>query len=127
MTEKDTIWNRFIDEICDRDVATLSPVQKKAVLCFWYDTEMQNGGHSGYLDCYPETNPEELEDAILTVGNKELADNYRRAINDGEEDDPDPEEMLYEADPEEWMEAYDELSSIYEDALNEKKGLLFTF
>ena len=36
---------------------TLSPIQKKAVLCFWYDAEMQNGGHSGYLDCYPETNP----------------------------------------------------------------------
>ncbi len=44
-----------------------------------------------------------------------------------EEADPDHEEMLYEADPEEWMEAYDELSSLYEDALNEKKGLLFTF
>ena len=56
MSEKDTLWNRFIEEICDRDAETLSPIQKKAVLCFWYDAEMQNGGHSGYLDCYPETN-----------------------------------------------------------------------
>lgn len=44
MTEKDTLWNRFIEEICDRDAETLSPIQKKAVLCFWYDAEMQNGG-----------------------------------------------------------------------------------
>ena len=75
MTEKDTLWNRFIEEIGDRDAGTLSPIQKKAVLCFWYDAEMQNGGHSGYRDCYSETNPDELEDAILTIGNKDIADN----------------------------------------------------
>lgn len=38
-----------------------------------------------------------------------------------------PEEMLYEADPEDWMEAYDELCGLYEDVLSQKKGLLFTF
>ena len=95
MTEKDTLWNRFIEEICDRDAETLSPIQKKAVLCFWYDAEMQNGGHSGYRDCYPETTPDELEDAILTVGNKEIADNYRRAITDGEEDDFEETDNAY--------------------------------
>lgn len=73
MTEKDTLWNRFIEEICDHDTETLSPIQKKAVLCFWYDAEMQNGGHSGYLENYPEINPDELADAIMTVGNKEMA------------------------------------------------------
>lgn len=52
-----------------------------------------------------------------------LKDN-RDAAEDAE---PNPEEMLYEADPEEWMEAYDDLCALYEDALNEKKGLLFTF
>ena len=95
MTEKDTLWNKFIEEICDRDTATLSPVQKKTVLCFWYDSEMQNGGYSGYLDCYPEANPDELEDAILTVGNKEMADNYRRAITNGEEDDFEESDNAY--------------------------------
>ncbi len=95
MTEKDTLWNRFIEEICDRDAETLSPIQKKAVLCFWYDSEMQNGGHSGYLENYPDTNPDELEDAILTVGNKEMADNYRRAITDGEEDDFEETDNAY--------------------------------
>ena len=87
MAKKDTLWNRFIEEICDCDTETLSSIQKKAVLCFWYDSEMQNGGYSGYLENYPDTDPDELEDAILTVGNKELAGNYRRAITDGQEDD----------------------------------------
>ena len=86
MTEKDTLWNRFIEEICDRDAETLSPIQKKAVLCFWYDSEMQNGGHSGYLENYPETNPDELEEALSTVANKDIADNYHRAITDDIDD-----------------------------------------
>lgn len=95
MTEKNTLWNRFIEEICDRDAATLSPVQKKAVLCFWYASEMQNGGHSGYLENYPEIDLYELEEAVLTVGNKEMADNYRLAITDGEEDDWEETDNAY--------------------------------
>ena len=95
MTEKDTLWSRFIEEICDRDAETLSPVQNKAVLCFRYDAEMQSGGHSGYLENYPETNPDELEDAILTVGNEEMAYNYRKAITDGEEDDFEETDNAY--------------------------------
>lgn len=38
-----------------------------------------------------------------------------------------PEDLIYEAEPEEWMEAYDDLCSLYEDALSQKKGLLLTF
>lgn len=44
-----------------------------------------------------------------------------------EEAEPDTEEMLYEATQEEWMDAYDELCSLYEDALDDNKGILFTF
>ncbi len=38
-----------------------------------------------------------------------------------------PEGLLYDADSDEWMEAYDDLCSIYEDAVRQNKGLLFTF
>ncbi|MBD5081329.1 MAG: DMP19 family protein [Ruminococcaceae bacterium] len=87
MTEKHLLWNRFIEEICDRDVENLSEIQRTAVLCFWYDAEMNSGGYGSYMDCYPDTDPEELEKAILTVGGKELADNYRKAVSEGEDDD----------------------------------------
>ncbi len=87
MKEKDLKWNRFIEEICDRDVDTLSEMQKNAVLCFWYDAEMNSGGHSGYFDCYPDTIPQELIDAIIAVSYKEIADNYQKALNDGQNDD----------------------------------------
>ena len=68
MAEKDTIWNRFIEEICDRDPETLSLIQKIAVLCFWYDSEMQNGGYSGYIENYPDTIPDELENSYGKTG-----------------------------------------------------------
>lgn len=42
MSEKDLRWNRFIEDICYRDIAELSPIQRKAVLCFWYDAEIKN-------------------------------------------------------------------------------------
>lgn len=95
MTEQDIRWNRFIEEICGRDLPTLSTIQKKAVLCFRYDSEMESGGHSGYMENHPDTNPDELEEALLTVGNKDMVDNYRKAIADGEEDDWEETDNAY--------------------------------
>lgn len=86
MTEKDLRWNRFIEEVCYRDITTLSPIQRIAVLCFWYDAEMNSGGYSGYKDCYPDTDPVELKAAILSVGDQALADHYDRATTEGEKD-----------------------------------------
>lgn len=91
LTEKNKRWNRFIDEICSKDPNELSEIQRAAVLCFWYDAEMQSGGYSGYFDCYPEIKSEELIAAINLIGYKEIADNYQMALaehirDDGEED-----------------------------------------
>ena len=87
MTEKNLRWNRFVEDVCFRDMDTLSEIQKNAVLCFWYDAEMNSGGYSGYMDCYPDTDPEELTAAILAVSYQEIADNYQKAVTEGEQDD----------------------------------------
>lgn len=47
--------------------------------------------------------------------------------NRDEAESAEPEDLLYEAEPDEWMEAYDDLCSLYEEALQQEKGLLFTF
>lgn len=86
MTEKDLLWNRFIEEICSQDVTKLSEIQRMAVLCFWYDAEMNSGGYCSYADCYPDTDIKELEKAILTVGNKAIADNFHKAVTEGKND-----------------------------------------
>lgn len=118
MSEKDLRWNRFIEDICQRDLATLSPIQRKAVLCFWYDAEMNSGGYSGYADCYAETNPDELEEAIMTVGYKEIADNYRKAVTDGAKDDwVETDEAYYEFSP--------SLSECLEQYVEDNKNVVF--
>ena len=86
MTDKDICWNQFIEEVCFRDRSTLSEVQKNAVLCFWYDAEMNSAGHLGFMERYPETDPKELENALLVVGNKDIADNYHKAVIKGKND-----------------------------------------
>lgn len=86
LTEKDKRWNMFIDEVCSMELDELSEIQRAEVLCFWYDAEIQSGGHSGHFDCYPEINPEELISAINLVGYKEISDNYQGALDDGDED-----------------------------------------
>lgn len=93
-------WNYFISDICDKDLDDLNEIQRKAVLCFWYDAEMGSGGHSGYFDCYPDTDPEELYAAIKEIGNKKIADNYKKALKSGEEDDYiETDTAYYDFDP----------------------------
>ena len=87
VNEGDLRWNSFIEDVYCRDIASLSETQKKAVLCFWYDSEMNSGGFSGFADCYPDIDTRELAEAISTVGYKEIADNYLKAATEGENDD----------------------------------------
>lgn len=48
--EPHLLWNAFIDLIAIEDYAVLSPLQRKAHLVFWYDSEVQNGGHAQYFE-----------------------------------------------------------------------------
>ena len=80
-------WNRFIQEVCFRDVNELSQIQKNAYLCFWYDAEMGNNGHEGYFEYHPEVKSEELISALEAVAHPALVDNFRRALREGEKDD----------------------------------------
>lgn len=89
LMEKDKRWNIFIDEVCSMELDELSGIQRAAVLCFLYDAEMQSGGHSGFFDCYPEIEPEELIAAINLIGYKEISDNYKSALDEQAHDDGD--------------------------------------
>ena len=93
--EKNIRWNKFINDVCYRDKTTLPEIQRKAVLCFLYDAEMNSGGYSGYTASYPDTDTEELAEAIRTVGYKEIADNYLKAVNEGENSDHAETDMAY--------------------------------
>ena len=82
-----SLWNKFIDQICSKDLDDLSTIQKNAVLCFLYDTEMESGGHSGFFSIYEDMNYQDLEKAICVVANKKIADNFKEALVKGKKDD----------------------------------------
>jgi hypothetical protein len=44
------VWNAFIDLLAVEHYEDLSATQRKAHLVFWYDSEVQNGGHGQYLE-----------------------------------------------------------------------------
>src|SRR5262245_30840695 len=44
------IWNAFVDLLATEDYGDLSPLQRKAYLVFWYESEVQNGGHGQYFE-----------------------------------------------------------------------------
>ena len=95
MQEKADRWNKFVMEVCFRDLDTLSEVQRKAVLCCLYDNEMNSGGFSGYLDMYEDTDFDELEDALREIASDEIAGNFHKAYTEGEEDDYEATDMEY--------------------------------
>lgn len=109
LSERDERWNTFISDVCFRDESTLSDIQRKAVLCFWYDAEMNSGGFSGYSDVYPDTDLKELEDALREIANDDFADNLCKAINEGEDDGWEKTDMaFYKLEPSltTFLEAY---------------------
>src|SRR5262245_49103291 len=44
------VWNAFVDLIATEDYEEMTPVQRTAHLAFWYDAEVQNGGHHQYFE-----------------------------------------------------------------------------
>ena len=78
----------------------------------------------------------EIDDVIVDPGMEGLGIIDRDEVaeilqilkeNRDEAANAEPEDLLYETEPEEWMEAYDDLCNLYEEALRQKKGLLLTF
>lgn len=43
-------WNAFINLLAKEKYEDLDEVQRIAHLCFWYDSEVQNGGHLQYFE-----------------------------------------------------------------------------
>ena len=45
-----SVWNAFVDLLAQSDAEDLDPRQRPAHLVFWYDSEVQNGGHFQYFE-----------------------------------------------------------------------------
>lgn len=62
------LWNAFVDLIASEDYAHLDDVQRVAHLCFWYDSEVQNGGHLQYFENRGTTLLDETLAALDALG-----------------------------------------------------------
>lgn len=73
----DEIWNRFVDFVVDININTgyenLNDIQKIAYLCFWYDAEVQNGGHLQFFLNESGALAKETEAALIAIGADEQA------------------------------------------------------
>jgi len=49
-TEPYFIWNSFVNILATEDYKKLSDIQQRAQLVFWYENEVQNGGHFQYFE-----------------------------------------------------------------------------
>lgn len=82
------LWNRFIECLANEKFGDdLSEIQQIAKLCFWYDAEMNNGGHCGYFDCYADEDFDNVEKSLIDIGAEEYSKNFKIAIKTGENDD----------------------------------------
>jgi hypothetical protein len=44
------VWNAYVDLLAVEDHRDLVPEQRAAYLVFWYESEVQNGGHLQYFE-----------------------------------------------------------------------------
>lgn len=106
--EPHLIWNAFIDLIAMEEYDTLSPVQRNAQLAFYYDAEVQNGGHHQYFENSAGRRSHETVDALLQLGLGCQAETLRQAIDSWNSKDREPA-----ATPEEFLD--DKLEGEFKD------------
>ena len=61
-------WNAYVDLLAMSDLAELTPLQRVAHLAFWYDSEVQNGGHDQYFANKASFDQAEVAQALETLG-----------------------------------------------------------
>jgi len=80
-------WNRFVADAFSREPSSLSGRFKTAALVLYYDSEVNNGGHSAFFDCYPDISPCDMVSALRSVGADHYANNCEKAYCVGSLDD----------------------------------------
>jgi hypothetical protein len=59
------VWNAFVSVLAMEDYNELSQEQRPAHLVFWYESEVQNGGHLQYFE---NLGTERLADTVEALG-----------------------------------------------------------
>ncbi|MFN7919325.1 MAG: DUF4375 domain-containing protein [Bryobacteraceae bacterium] len=78
--DPNVLWNRFVALLARGDAESLDAVQWPAHLAFWYESEVQNGGHLQFFLNRPDNAPEMTVRALETLGAHSHACILARAV-----------------------------------------------
>lgn len=73
-------WNSFVDLLATEEFDALNSAQRVAHLAFWYDSEVQNGGHLQYFLNEAGARAEQAIEALRSVGGVCQADVLAAAL-----------------------------------------------
>jgi len=73
-------WNGFVDLLAVNDYEDLAPRQRAAHLVFWYESEVQNGGHLQFFSNPSGERADETVSALAGIGAPAHAEVLRRAL-----------------------------------------------
>ena len=82
--QPELVWNAFVDLIVEEDFGVLSPTQAVAHLAFFYDAEVQNGGHAQYFHNVGLPIAHDTVTALRSLGLDCQAAVLRKALGDAE-------------------------------------------
>lgn len=95
------LWNSFVDLLANEEYDDLTTIQQFASSLFWYDSEVQNGGHLQYFLNQGVEHVKETLKALKFVGNSDfykLLENALSKYNSLDLSDiDDPEDYIEEA------------------------------
>lgn len=74
------VWNSFVDLVSMEQYDDLTPVQKVGSALFWYNSEVQNGGHMQYLVNHGISHLKSTINAFETIENYDFTPLLKKAI-----------------------------------------------
>jgi len=74
------LWNEFVDIVSLLDFDESETSIEAASLCFWYDSELQNGGHLQYFENQGIENSKKLIEGLRKIGAETQKKVYEKAL-----------------------------------------------
>ena len=132
------LWNEFIDILAMEEYEENDKLIRDASLVFWYESELQNGGHLQYFENRGIENANDTAQALMNIGaneqkkvfEKALAiweSKIRKPIEDVEEYVLEALEGEFEELNSEYFECSQDMNSYLEEYLEKNKHVFFNF
>jgi hypothetical protein len=80
-SDPNAVWNAYIESLASSAYDELNHVQRPPQLAFWYESEVQNGGHLQFFKNQREESIQPTVEALVVIGAVAFADILRNAMD----------------------------------------------